>query len=100
LMVLCPAAVALILAGREHGWAGVLGMAGRLLDFSRVRGAKWYVVTLVTMPLIATAAFGVMRVLGRDLPQLEIPWSAVPGMSFMILVAAAAWRLSLCATPR
>jgi len=102
LMVLCPAAVALVLAGREHGWAGVLGMAGRVLDFSRVRGAKWYVVTLVTMPLIATAACGVMRVLDRDVPRLEIPWPAVPAMSLMILVAAAAEELgwSGYATPR
>jgi membrane protease YdiL (CAAX protease family) len=74
----------------------------RVLDFSRVRGGKWYAVTLVTMPLIATAAYGVMHVLDRDVPRLDVPWSAVPGMSLMILVAAAAEELgwSGYATPR
>ncbi|MEJ2216191.1 MAG: CPBP family intramembrane metalloprotease [Gemmatimonadota bacterium] len=102
LMVLCPAAAALILAWRERGRAGVVGLARRVLDFSRVRRARWYAPTLLMMPLIAVAAYGVMRVLGREVPQLQVPWAAVPGMSLMILVAAVAEELgwSGYATPR
>lgn len=102
LMVLCPAAAALILAWREHGRAGVVSLARRVLDFSRVRRARWYAPTLLMMPLIAVAAYGVMRVLGRDVPRLEVSWAGVPGMSLMILVAAVAEELgwSGYATPR
>lgn len=102
LMVLCPAAAALALAWRERGRAGVVALARRVLDFPRIEGARWYAVTLLMMPGIAAAAYGVMLVLGRTVPRPDIPWSAIPGMSVMILVAAAAEEIgwSGYATPR
>jgi membrane protease YdiL (CAAX protease family) len=101
-MVVCPAAAALTLAWRDHGRAGAVRLARRVLDLSRVKGAAWYAPTLLMMPLIATAAYGLMVVLGRDMPRPEVPWSAIPGMSVMILVAAVAEEIgwSGYATPR
>lgn len=102
LMVVCPSIAAAILVWREAGRAGVVRLLGRALDFSRIPGPAWYAVALLVMPLIAVAAWGVMRVLGMSVPRLDVLWSAVPGMTLMILVAAMAEELgwSGYATPR
>lgn len=88
LMVVCPAAAAFLLLWRREGPPAVERLARRSLDLSRIDRPLWYAPTLLTMPGIAIAAYGLMRLLGMELPSPEISWGALPGTLVMVLAAA------------
>jgi len=66
-----PAIAALVLTGFEHGRLGVQRLLSRLLHW-RV-GAQWYLVALLTPPIIAISALGTYRFLAGVPPRIPAP---------------------------
>ena len=69
--VLGPTIAAFILVGRESGKAGM----GRLLRRSIATGfgKRWWLPTLLLMPIIGLLTAGVLRLLGTELPDWTAP---------------------------
>ena len=69
----CPVAAASILSSRENGFRGVRDLLKRSLDLGRVKWKAWYLPTILLMPSISLAAYGVMQAMGTSLPAPQIP---------------------------
>jgi len=88
LMVVCPLIAAAILVYREQGSAGVKTLLRKALDYKRISDKRWYVPTLLLMPLITFASYALMRVVGMPLPEPHIPLLMIPVLFVPFLVAA------------
>jgi membrane protease YdiL (CAAX protease family) len=71
-MAFVPMTAAIILVARESGVTGARAFLGRALDFRRVKNPGWILVALLLMPIVFVLAYGVMRVGGRALPDLQV----------------------------
>lgn len=83
-----PMVIALILVYRSEGWEGVKTLLGRAFDFRRIQPRIWLVPTLLFMPLVMIAEYGLMRLSGVDLPDAQITISAVLGFFAVFFVTA------------
>jgi membrane protease YdiL (CAAX protease family) len=79
---ICPVIAASLLRFCEDGTPGVAGLLRRSFDYQRIRAKVWYVPTVLLLPGIYAATYGVMRALGLPLPTVRVP-----------LLAAAVWFL-------
>ena len=86
--VVCPAAAAAILSYRENGTRGVRDLLKRSVDFGRVKSKAWYLPTILLMPLVSLAAYGVMRVMGAPLPAPQITAAKTLGLFLVFSVGA------------
>lgn len=93
LWILSPVTAAVILAYREKKAAGVTELLKRSFDYRRIRAKVWYVPIVFLMPGVMIVAYGVMRVLGRPLPNPEFPVRMVPGMLVAFFIAGLAEEL-------
>lgn len=75
-----PMLAAIILAARESGATGVRRLLARVFDARRVRGMRWWAVTLLFMPMIYVATYALMRALGISLP---LEWSLPPAWALV-----------------
>jgi membrane protease YdiL (CAAX protease family) len=72
-MVVIPAAVATLRVKRETGTAAAWALWRRVGDVRRIGGPLWAALAVLSMPAVALAAYGMMRVLGRPLPETISP---------------------------
>ncbi len=84
--VVCPVAAAAILSFREQGLSGVKALLKKSFDFGRGTSKAWYLPTMLVMPLVATVAYGVMRVTGTALPAPQIAPVKTLGLFLVFLV--------------
>jgi membrane protease YdiL (CAAX protease family) len=88
-----PVLAATILTYRREGRAGVRALLWRAGDYDRVRHKIWYLPALFLFPAIALLSYGLMRVMRRPLPAVQIGWLSILGYLLIFLGAALAEEL-------
>ncbi len=89
LMAFVPMIAALVLVSRENGVAGAGALLGRAFDFRRIKGAGWALAALLIMPIVFALAYGVLRIEGRALPEVQLfPLIEIVGFGLMFFVGA------------
>jgi membrane protease YdiL (CAAX protease family) len=83
LAFVCPVSAAALLAHRENGSAAVSALLKRAFDFRRVRAKFWYLPTVLLMPCVTAASYGLLRAMRSPLPAPRFP---VPGALILFLV--------------
>lgn len=78
-----PLLAACLLTFRAEGPGGVKRLLGRIFDFARITHKRWYVPTLLLMPLLYGLTYVVMRAAGLQLPA---EWH-IPSMAPLIFIA-------------
>jgi membrane protease YdiL (CAAX protease family) len=73
-----PLIAACILVSREEKSGGISRLLKRVFDLKRIRHTLWYVPIILLNPLIYVLTYGVMRLLGRPLPEPSIAWATIP----------------------
>jgi hypothetical protein len=68
LVAFAPAIAAVILVARERGLGGARELLARAFDYRRITDRRWYLPMIFLMPLLMVIEFGVMRLLGWDVP--------------------------------
>ena len=63
-----PALAALILTNKNEHLSGVLQLLRRFLDYKRITKKNWYLAIVLINPAIAVLAYGIMRAVGKLLP--------------------------------
>lgn len=86
LAFVCPVSAAALLAYRENGAAGVSALLGGAFDFRRIRAKVWYLPTVLLMPGVTLAAYGLMRAMRSPLPapRFPIPGALVLFLAFLV----------------
>jgi uncharacterized protein len=87
LMAVCPLVAAVILVHRAEGSAGVKRLLRRVLDYRRI-GWRWYLPIVFLNPAILLGSYGVMRWLGRPLPEPHVSLVAAPLLLLVFLPPA------------
>jgi membrane protease YdiL (CAAX protease family) len=87
LMIVTPVIAALILLFITEGAGGAIELLKRSFDLGRNKKKIWYLPAILVMPAVAIASYGIMRLLGRELPAPDIQWMSVPGLFLMFFVA-------------
>ena len=78
LSVLCPVTAAVLLVYREERWTGVTDLLKRSFDYGRIKGAVWYLPTVLLMPAVAILTYGLMRLMRLPLPAPQLSsWAAL-----------------------
>jgi len=72
LMAFVPAIAALVLVYRESGVSDAKALLSRAFDFRRIKGVGWVLAALLLMPIVFVLAYGVLRIEGRALPDLQL----------------------------
>ncbi len=98
LAVLCPAAVAGVYAWRVGGRPGVGRLLARSFDVHGTGSSLWWVLAALLMPLILLVASVVMWAASYPLPGASVPWSHLPALLLLFLIAAAGEELAWSAT--
>jgi membrane protease YdiL (CAAX protease family) len=88
-MTFCPFIAALILVYREDKGEGVRRLLKRIFDYHRIKNRIWYAPIVLLNPAIYLLAYGVMRLMGRTVPDLDIPLLLVPVFFVAFFVGAA-----------
>lgn len=89
LMFICPITAALILVYREDRSSGVRRLLRRVFDYKSIKPKIWYAPIILLMPVIYLLSYGVMRLIGRQLPKPHIPFLTVPLFFVLFFIAAA-----------
>ncbi|MDH4280580.1 MAG: CPBP family intramembrane metalloprotease, partial [Acidimicrobiia bacterium] len=94
LMIAAPVTAAAILVHRSRGTAGVAALLRRSFDHRRITSRRWYLPTILLLPLAMLVTYAMMRALGRPLPDsTTIRWRAVPVLLLVFFVGALAEEL-------
>lgn len=93
LMVAAPVTAAVILVRREGGPAAVATFLRRTFDYRRVTAKRWYVPTILLLPLAMLAMYGVLRLLDRPLHDPTIQRLAAPLLLAVFFISALAEEL-------
>jgi len=88
LMAVCPLLAAVILVHRAEGSAGVRRLLRRVLDYRRIGRQRWWVAIVLLNPTILVGCYGVMRLLGRPLPEPHLSLAAAPLLLLVFLPPA------------
>lgn len=78
LQFVCPITAAFILVYREEQAGGIKRLLKRVFDGKNIKHKIWYVPIICLNPLILVLSYGIMRLVGRPLPEPFIPWSTIP----------------------
>ncbi len=88
LVLVCPMIAALILVYRENGSDGVKQLLKRSLDFKRIKGKIWYVPIFFLMPGLIDLEYGLMKLMGVSLPDLQFPVLTLPVFFVLFFIGA------------
>ncbi|MEU4408963.1 CPBP family intramembrane glutamic endopeptidase [Streptosporangium sp. NPDC023963] len=88
LMASAPLLAAVVLIGKENDPGGVKRLLRRAFDHKNITHKVWYAPAVLLMPAIMLVSYGVMRLLGQPLPELEISLAAIPAVFVFFLVGA------------
>jgi hypothetical protein len=88
LAVIAPISAALVLTYRKSGGTGVKKLLRRTFDYKRVKNKKWYLPTLLLMPLFFLLVWGISNALGLELLDAPIPYVAAPILLIMFFIPA------------
>ncbi len=86
--VVCPLIAAAILVYRQSKTAGVTALLKRAFDFKRVKAKRWYVITLLLMPVVTVLSFAVQRLTGTAVPDPQITIMSVVSLSLVFFIGA------------
>jgi uncharacterized protein len=87
LMFVAPAAAS-ILAYRDEGGRGLGKLWRRVVDYRRIRSTIWYVPIVLLLPGIYAVSYGLMRLMGRPLPEPNIPLRTLPVLVVVFFLTA------------
>jgi membrane protease YdiL (CAAX protease family) len=87
-MAVCPLLAAVILVHRAEGSAGVRRLLRRVLDYRWIGRQRWWVAIVLLNPTILVGCYGVMRLLGRPLPEPHLSLAAAPLLLVVFLPPA------------
>ncbi len=87
LSVVTPLLAAAILTFRRDGARGIGGLLRRALDLRRLR-PRWLAATVLLMPTVAVAAYALLWVAGRPLPDPVIPLLTAPVLFGLFFLTA------------
>lgn len=73
LSAVCPLLAAMVLVHNESQRAGVVALLKRSFDFKRIPAKGWYAPTLLLMPGVSLAVYGLMRWGGSPVPAPQFP---------------------------
>jgi uncharacterized protein len=93
LMFICPVTAALICVYKESKTPGVTQLLKRSFDFERIRPRIWYVPIILLMPGVMVLSYGLMRLMGVELPAPHFTVSAALVMLVAFFVPALAEEL-------
>lgn len=87
-MFVCPLIAASILTYKENKIDGIKQLLKITLDYRKIKPKIWYLPILFLMPIIMLLSYWVMRMMGRPLPEPQIPFLAIPLFFVMFFIAA------------
>jgi membrane protease YdiL (CAAX protease family) len=88
LMACCPLIAAVILVRRDEGSEGVKTLLRRVFDYEKIKGKTWYLPILLLWPAMMVLEYGLMKLMGRPLPDPQLPVLLLP-VSFAVFFVAA-----------
>jgi membrane protease YdiL (CAAX protease family) len=88
LAIVCPLAAALILVSQKSGAAGMIELLKRSFDAGRIGAAAWYAPMILLMPALMALSYGLMRLMGTQVPGPQFALLAPLAMFAMFFVAA------------
>ena len=83
-----PALAALILTYKNEHLSGVLQLLRRSLDYKRITKKTWYLAIVLINPAIAVLAYGIMRAVGKSLPNPAPLTLAIFSVFILFFIAA------------
>ena len=86
--VVVPALSALILVYKNERLSGLFQLLRRSFDFRRVKNKNWYLASVLINPAIAVLAYGLMRVVGKSIPNPTLSLLAIFPMFVLFFVSA------------
>ncbi len=89
LQFVCPMIAAFILVSREEKPGGIKRLLMRVFDWKRIKHKIWYVPIVLLNPLIMLLSYGVMLLMGRPLPEPNIPLLMIPIFFVVFFIPAA-----------
>lgn len=98
LVLVVPALAGAVQAFVRAGWHGVRELLKRTLDIGRIHNKWWLVAAFALAPAVYFAAYGLMHLAGRPLPEPSIPWLATPLIFMAFWVAGIGEELGWSAT--
>lgn len=87
-MFVCPLIAASILVYKENKVDGIKQLLKKALDYRRIKLKIWYLPIFLLMPVVMLLSYGVMRLIGRPLPEPQIPFLAIPLFFILFLIPA------------
>ncbi|MEU4835595.1 CPBP family intramembrane glutamic endopeptidase [Streptosporangium sp. NPDC023615] len=88
LMASAPLLAAVVLISKENNSGGVKRLLRRAFDCTSITPKVWYAPAVLLMPGVMLVSYGVMRLLGQPLPELEISLAAIPVVFVFFLAGA------------
>ena len=89
LMFVCPLIAASILVYKENKLDGIKQLLKRTVDYRRIKPKIWYLPIFLLMPVIMLLSYVVMRLIGRPLPEPQIPILAIPLFFVLFFITTA-----------
>jgi RimJ/RimL family protein N-acetyltransferase/membrane protease YdiL (CAAX protease family) len=89
LMFVAPLVAASILTYRDEGREGLARLLRRVFDHARIGNKVWYLPTLLLLPALFALSYIVMRLLGRMLPEPDVPVLTIPILLVVFFITAA-----------
>jgi CAAX protease family protein len=86
--VFAPALSALILVYKNEHLSGISQLLRRSFDFKRVKNKTWYLAVVLINPAIAVLAYGLMRVVGKPIPNPTLSLLAIFPMFALFFISA------------
>ena len=89
LMAFIPMTAALVLVYRQCGAGGAKDFLARALDYRRIKDVRWVLAAVLLMPMVFLLEYGVLRIAGRALPDVQFfPAAEIVAFAFMFVVGA------------
>lgn len=90
LMVLAPPIAALICTLREKGSGSAARLFKRVFDFDKIHPKTWYLPILLLMPAVMFIQIGIMMLMQRPIPPVQLSGSALIASTGVFYIAALA----------